>query len=354
MEKLNGLTTEEVKKRIEEGKVNNSNTNHLKSNWEIVRDNVCTLFNLFNTIIAIALACVHAYTNMIFILIIIINVLIGIIQEIHGKNLVKKLSILTASKTKVIRDGKQQEIDISEIVLDDVILLKQGDQIPSDAYVIDGEVEVNESLLTGESDTILKDREAKLLSGSYVVSGKCYAKIEKVGDDNFANQIINASKKHKQVNSELLNSMKKVTNFTSFVIIPAGVILFVQAFVFRETNLQQSVIATAAALLGMLPKGFVLLTSIALESGVIKLANKKVLVQDLYSVETLAHVDTLCLDKTGTITEGKMKVIDVEKYGEKDLPDTFENIMNTYVFTATESFFARFLPTLNSQRRESI
>ena len=337
MEKLNGLTTEEVKKRIEEGKVNNSNTNHLKSNWEIVRDNVCTLFNLFNTIIAIALACVHAYTNMIFILIIIINVLIGIIQEIHGKNLVKKLSILTASKTKVIRDGKQQEIDISEIVLDDVILLKQGDQIPSDAYVIDGEVEVNESLLTGESDTILKDREAKLLSGSYVVSGKCYAKIEKVGDDNFANQIINASKKHKQVNSELLNSMKKVTNFTSFVIIPAGVILFVQAFVFRETNLQQSVIATAAALLGMLPKGFVLLTSIALESGVIKLAKKQVLVQDLYSVETLAHVDTLCLDKTGTITEGKMKVIDIEKYEENSLPDTFENIMNSYVHSTDDS-----------------
>ena len=337
MKELNGLTAEEVQKRVEEGKINSSNTNHLKSNWEIVRDNVCTLFNLFNAIIAIALACVHAYTNMIFILIIIVNVLIGIIQEIHGKNLVKKLSILTASKAKVIRDGKEQEIDISEIVLDDVILLKQGDQIPSDAYVIDGEVEVNESLLTGESDTILKDKDAKLLSGSYVVSGRCYAKIEKVGDDNFANQIINASKKHKQVNSELLNSMKKVTNFTSFVIIPAGVILFVQAFVFRENNLQQAVIATAAALLGMLPKGFVLLTSIALESGVIKLAKKQVLVQDLYSVETLAHVDTLCLDKTGTVTEGKMKVIDIEKYDENILPDTFENIMNSYVHSTDDS-----------------
>ena len=337
MEKINGLNDEEVKKRVEEGKINSSNTNNLKSNWQIVRDNVCTLFNLFNLIIAISLACVHAYTNMVFILIIIVNVLIGIIQEIHGKNLVKKLSILTASKAKVIRNGKENEIDINEIVLDDVILLAQGDQIPSDAYVIDGEIEVNESLLTGESDTILKEKDDKLLSGSYVVSGKCYAKIEKVGDDNFANQIINATKKHKKVNSELLNSMKKVTNFTSFVIIPAGVILFVQAYIFREVDLQQSVIATAAALLGMLPKGFVLLTSISLETGVIKLAKKQVLVQDLYSVETLAHIDTLCLDKTGTITEGKMKVIDVEKYNEAVLPDTLENIMNSYVNLTDDS-----------------
>ena len=337
MDILKGLTSEEVKERIEKGQVNSSNTNNLKSNWQIVRDNVCTLFNLFNLIIAIALACVHAYTNMVFILIIIVNVLIGIIQEIHGKNLVKQLSILTTAKTKVIRDGEEKELNINEIVVDDVILLAQGDQIPSDAYVLDGEIEVNEALLTGESDTILKKKEDKLLSGSYVVSGKCYAKIEKVGDDNFANQIINATKKHKKVNSELLNSMKKVTNFTSFVIIPAGVILFAQAYVFREVDLQQSVIATAAALLGMLPKGFVLLTSISLETGVIKLAKKQVLVQDLYSVETLAHIDTLCLDKTGTITEGKMKVIDVEKYNEDVLPDTLENIMNSYVNLTDDS-----------------
>ena len=352
MEQIKGLTKKEVEKRLEEGKVNNSNTNNLKSNWEIVRDNVCTLFNLFNLIIAVALACVHAYTNMVFILIIIVNVLIGIIQEIHGKNLVKKLSILTTAKAKVIRDGKETEININEIVLDDVVLLSQGDQIPSDAYVLEGEIEVNESLLTGESDTILKEKDAKLLSGSFVVSGKCYAKIEKVGDDNFANQIINATKKHKQVNSELLNSMKKVTNFTSFVIIPVGVILFVQAYIFRENELQQAVVATAAALLGMLPKGFVLLTSIALESGVIKLAKKQVLVQDLYSVETLAHVDTLCLDKTGTITEGKMKVIDIEKYDEKVLPDTLENIMNSYV-KVTDDSNATFMALKNHFKGEA-
>ncbi len=334
---IKGLTDEEVKQRIEEGKINKSDTNNLKSNFQIIRDNVCTLFNLFNLIIAIALACVHAYTNMVFIVIIIINVLIGIIQEIHGRNLVKKLSILTTAKCTVIRNGKKEEIDINEIVLDDIILLEQGNQIPSDAFVIDGEIEVNEALLTGESDTILKIKDDKLLSGSYVVSGKCYAKIEKVGDDNFANQIINAGKKQKKINSELLNSMKKVTNFTSFVIIPVGVILFIQAYVFREINLQQSVVATAAALLGMLPKGFVLLTSISLETGVIKLAKKEVLVQDLYSVETLAHIDTLCLDKTGTITEGRMKVIDIEKYNEEVLPDTFENIMISYVHCTDDS-----------------
>lgn len=334
---IKGLTDEEVKQRAEEGKINKSDTNNLKSNFQIVRDNVCTLFNLFNLIIAIALACVHAYTNMVFIVIIIINVLIGIIQEIHGKNLVKKLSILTTAKCTVIRNGKKIEIDINEIVLDDIVILEHGDQIPSDAFVIDGEIEVNEALLTGESDTILKVKDDKLLSGSYVVSGKCFAKIEKVGDDNFANQIINAGKKQKKVNSELLNSMKKVTNFTSFVIIPVGVILFIQAYVFREVNLQQSVIATAAALLGMLPKGFVLLTSISLETGVIKLAKKQVLVQDLYSVETLAHIDTLCLDKTGTITEGKMKVIDIEKYNENVLPDILENIMTSYVHFTDDS-----------------
>ena len=337
MEPIKGLTTEEVKKRIEEGKVNNSKTNNLKSNWQIVRDNVCTLFNLFNLIIAIALACVHAYSNMVFIVIIIINVLIGIIQEIHGKNLVKKLSILTVAKTKVIRNGKEEEININEIVLDDVILLAQGDQIPSDAYVLDGEIEVNESLLTGESDTILKEKDDKLLSGSYVVSGKCYAKIEKVGDDNFANQIINATKKHKKVNSELLNSMKKVTNFTSFVIIPVGIILFVQAYFFRNVDITNSVVSTAAALLGMLPKGLMLLITISLATGVIKLAKKRVLVQDLYSVETLAHIDTLCLDKTGTITEGRMKVDNVKVYNEKCMPHSIQKMMTAFVNEMTDN-----------------
>ena len=330
-EKFKGLSTKEVEELTINGKVNVSDNNNLKSNWQIIKDNVFTLFNLYNLIIAIALLLVGAYTNTFFFLIITINVLIGIIQEIHGKNLVKKLSILTASKTTVIRDGKAQEIEIEKVVLGDTIVLKQGDQIPSDSYVIDGEIEVNEALLTGESDLVLKGVEDKLLSGSYVVSGKCYAVVEKVGEDNFANQIISATKKHKDNNSELINSMKKVTKFTSFVIIPVGVILFIQAYFIRETVLPESVIATAAALLGMLPKGLVLLITIALESGVIKLAKKEVLVQELYSIESLAHIDTICLDKTGTITQGKMKVSEVKVYDESVLPKPFNDMMVAFV-----------------------
>lgn len=331
MSKLKGLSNKEVEEQIQKGNENVIRNNNLKSNKQIIFENVFTLFNLYNLIIAIALFCVKAYTNTFFFLIITINVLIGIIQEIHGKNMVKKLSILTASKTTVIRNGKEEKIEVEKIVLGDIILLAQGDQIPSDSYVIEGEVEVNEALLTGESNLILKSKDDKLLSGSYVVSGKCYAKVEKVGEDNFANQIINATKKTKENNSELINSMKKVTKFTSFVIIPVGVFLFIQAYFVRETNLAQSVIATSAGLLGMLPKGLVLLITIALESGVIKLAKKNVLVQELYSIESLAHIDTICLDKTGTITTGKMKVSRIEMYNEKVLPKTFNEMMTAFV-----------------------
>ena len=330
MENLKGLTSKEVEEQIEQGNVNKLPKDNLKSNWKIIFDNVFTLFNLYNLIIAIALICVKAYTNVFFFLIITVNVLIGIIQEIHGKNLVKKLSILNASKAKVIRDGVEKEIEVEDIVLGDTIVLAQGDQIPSDAYLISGEIEVNEALLTGESDLIVKNVNDKILSGSYVVSGKCYAKIENVGENNFANKIISSAKKQKENNSELINSMKKVTRFTSFVIIPFGIILFIQAYFLRSTDIAQSVIATSAALLGMLPKGLVLLITISLESGVIKLAKKQVLVQELYSIESLAHIDTICLDKTGTITRGKMKVSEVEMYNEKILPQDFTKMMEAF------------------------
>ena len=331
MNNLEGLTDKEVQEQIELGNINKSQESKLKTTKQIIFDNVFTLFNLYNLIIAIALLAVKAYTNTFFFLIIAVNVIIGIVQEIHGRNLVKKLSILNASKATVIRNGKEQKIDIEEIVLGDVILLSQGDQIPSDSYVLEGEVEVNEALLTGESDLIQKNIDDKLLSGSYVTSGKCYAKVEKVGEDNFANSIISATKKYKENNSELINSMKKVTKFTSFVIIPVGIILFIQAYFYRESELAQSVIATAAALLGMLPKGLVLLITIALESGVIKLAKKDVLVQELYSIESLAHIDTICLDKTGTITRGEMRVSEIKKYNEKILPHSFNDMMTAFV-----------------------
>ncbi len=249
MEKIQGLSNKEVEEQIQKGNVNTLPKDNLKSNWKIIADNVFTLFNLYNLIIAIALICVKAYTNVFFFAIITVNVLIGIIQEIHGKNLVKKLSILNTSKATVIRNGKEKKIEVEEIVLGDTIVLAQGDQIPSDARIISGEIEVNEALLTGESDIILKSEKDTLLSGSYVVSGRCYAKIEKVGENNFANKIISSAKKQKANNSELINSMKKVTRFTSFVIIPFGIILFIQAYITRQTDITQSVIATAAALL---------------------------------------------------------------------------------------------------------
>ena len=326
-----GLTEAEVLERKKRGQINIVEEKAVKSNWEIISGNVFTLFNLYNFLIAIALMSVGAYSNLAFMLIIILNICIGSFQEIHAKNMVAKLSVLTVSKVDVIRDGKEKSIGVDEVVLDDITILNMGNQISSDSVVIDGKIEVNESLLTGESDTIVKMPGDKLYSGSYVVSGKCYAKVEKVGKDNLAAEITLKSKKHKKVNSELLNSMRKVTRLTSFIIIPVGVLLFVQAFFFRDQVIKSSVVSTAAALLGMLPKGLVLLISISLATGVIKLAKKKVLVQDLYSVETLAHVDTLCLDKTGTITEGKMQVSNVETFNEEIMPISVNQALSAFV-----------------------
>lgn len=326
-----GLTETEVLERKEKGQINIVEEKTVKSNWEIISGNVFTLFNLYNFLIAIALMSVGAYSNLAFMLIIILNICIGSFQEIHAKNMVAKLSVLTVSKVDVIRDGKEKSIGVDEVVLDDITIINMGNQISSDSVVIDGKIEVNESLLTGESDTIVKMPGDKLYSGSYVVSGKCYAKVEKVGKDNLAAEITLKSKKHKKVNSELLNSMRKVTRLTSFIIIPVGVLLFVQAFFFRDQVIKSSVVSTAAALLGMLPKGLVLLISISLATGVIKLAKKKVLVQDLYSVETLAHVDTLCLDKTGTITEGKMQVSNVETFNEEIMPISVNQALSAFV-----------------------
>ena len=329
-EKITGLSEKQVLNRIEKGQVNKLDDDKTRSNWEIIRDNVFTLFNLFNVLIAIALLYVGAYTNLFYMAIIILNCAIGIYQEIHARNLVKKLSVLKESKVKVLREGKEQEILVDEIVLDDVVLLEMGSQIVADSVVLEGEMEVNESLLTGESDAIFKQKGDSLLSGSYVVSGKCLAKVEKVGKDNFASHITSETKKYKRAQSELVDSMKKVTRMTSFAIIPIGVLLFVEAYFMRHAGEFDSVVTTAAALLGMLPKGLMLLITISLATGVIKLAKKKVLVQDLYSVETLAHVDTLCLDKTGTITEGRMRVSDLWVINDKVLKFPLKDVMSAF------------------------
>ncbi len=334
---LNGLSEKQVQNRITRGQVNKIDEDKTRTNWEIFRDNVFTLFNLFNVLIAIALIYVGAYSNLFYMAIILLNIGIGIYQEVHARNLVRKLSVLKESKVKVMRDGILKEIAVDELVLDDVVLLSMGSQIVADSIVLDGEIEVNESLLTGESDSILKKNEDSLLSGSYVVSGKCYARVEKVGMDSFASHITSETKKYKRAQSELVNSMRKVTRFTSLAIIPIGILLFVEAYFLRNAGEFDFVVTTAAALLGMLPKGLMLLITISLATGVIKLAKKRVLVQDLYSVETLAHVDTLCLDKTGTITEGRMRVSDYWTVDDKTLDKPFENVLSAFVHAMQDS-----------------
>ena len=303
-----GLSNEQVEKKKEAGKQNIQTKTITKSIKQILKDNICTTFNLLNIMIAIALALVGAWSNMLFILIIILNTIIGIIQEIRAKKMVDELSLLTMPSAKVIRDGKIYEFPIEELVEEDVIQLESGHQICNDAIILTGKIEVNESLLTGEADPIVKSAGDHVLSGSFVVSGKCRACIEHVGEDNYAVQMANEAKKMRPIQSELLASMRKVTRITGYLIPPLGISLFLEAYFLRHTPLNTTVVSIAAGLLGMLPKGLVLLTSISSAIGIIHLSKRKILIQKLYSLETLAHVDTLCLDKTGTITQGKMCV----------------------------------------------
>lgn len=279
-----------------------------KSNGQIIKENLCTLFNLLNFTIAVLLFLVGAYSNMLFIAIIILNIVIGTAQELKAKKLVDELSILNRPKVRVRRDGQEVEIDTGDVEKDDILVLESGNQICNDAVVTEGSMEVNESLLTGESDAVEKEPGALLYSGSSVVSGCAYAKVIHVGEENYATKLVDEVKKEKQVNSELLGSMRKVTKFTSVLIIPLGILLFLEAFGLRHAPVNEAVVSSAAALLGMLPKGLVLLISVSLATGVIRLAKMNILVQNIYSLETLAHVDVLCLDKTGTITDGRLRV----------------------------------------------
>ena len=279
-----------------------------KSRGQIIRENVFTLFNFLNFVIAALLFAVGAYSNMLFIIIIILNIVIGIAQEMKAKRLVDQLSLLNRPQVRVCRDNQEMLVELEEVVKDDLMVLESGNQICNDAVVTEGMVEVNESLLTGESDAVVKEKDARLFSGSFVVAGKAYARVIHVGNENYVTKLANEVKTQKQVQSELLGSMRRVTRFTSLLIIPLGVLLFLEAYFLRHTPFEGAVVSSAAALLGMLPKGLVLLISVSLAAGVIRLAKMKILVQNIYSLETLAHVDTLCLDKTGTITDGNLKV----------------------------------------------
>lgn len=286
-----------------------------KSTAEIIRDNVCTVFNLLNVIIAVALALVHAWSNLFFIFIIIVNTLIGIYQEIKAKKLVEKLSLLSMPVAHVLRDGRELEVHPDRVEKGDVLLLESGNVICADSKVLSGSAEINESVLTGESRPVLKRAGDDLLSGSSVISGKCRAEVIHTGEENYAAKLVSEVKKYKSANSELMSSMKKVTRITSFFIVPLGIIAFLEALLVRNMTIADAVISSSAGLLGMLPKGLVLLMSVGLAIGVIRLSKKNVLVQELYSLENLAHCDVLCLDKTGTLTVGHMEVEQVIPLG---------------------------------------
>lgn len=272
--KLTGLTTEEVRQRRLEMTGQEFTPQITKTKAQIIKENVCTLFNFLNFTIAILLFAVGAYSNMLFIAIIIVNIVVGISQELKAKKLVDELSVLNRPTIQVIRDGKEKTVGIDGVVKDDLTVLTSGRKICNDSVVVDGTLEVNESLLTGESDAVLKEKGSRLYSGSSVISGKAYARVTHVGNENYAAKLANEVKKEKQVQSELLGSMKKVTKFTSFLIIPLGILLFIEALVLRGGSVNEAVVSSSAALLGMLPKGLVLLISVSLAAGVIRLALK--------------------------------------------------------------------------------
>lgn len=313
---LTGLTDEQVNERIEQGKVNADENPNTRTYKQIVRENTLTFFNFLNLVLLILVLMVGSYKNAFFVGIIIINTLIGIAQEIRAKKTIDKLAILTAKKSIVIREGKKWTVPTEDLVLDDLVCLKTGDQVPADAKVLEGSVEVNESLLTGESDNLPKNVGDELFSGSFVTSGEACCQIIHVGKDNYATQITSEAKEFKRHNSELKNSLNAILKVISIIIVPLGALLFYKQYYVVGNTFKDSIVSMVAGVLGMIPEGLVLLTSVALTLGALVLANKKTLVQELYCIETLARVDTLCLDKTGTITEGTMCVERVEAWGE--------------------------------------
>ncbi len=330
MKKITGLTNKEVNLRIKENKVNTAPKPVVKSNLQIIISHIFNLFNAYNFIIAAALIAVKAYSSLFFVVIVVSNTIIRARQEIKSKNMVTKLNLIVSPKTKVIREEKMISIDNEEIVLDDVVYFETGNQISADAKVVENSVEVDESLLTGEADPVTKNPGDILLSGSFILSGACYAKVTHVGKDNYANKITDHARTRKPVNSELLNTFNTVTRYTSYLVLPLSILMLYQAYVIRDQSITSTIVNTATALLGMLPKGLVLLTSVSLAASVVKLGKQKTLVQEMFSIETLSRIDVLCLDKTGTLTEGKMEIEQVVELDNPLLYD-IDKIMNSFV-----------------------
>lgn len=325
MKKISGLTKIEVENRIRDNKVNYDTSVKTKSIRDIIISNSFTLFNIINILLALLLVIVGSYKNTLFIFIIIINSLISIIQEVRSKRELDKLKVIASNSVLVLRDGIEEEIHINDIVLDDIIIFNNGNQVVVDSIVVDGEVEVNESFITGEAKTIYKKKGDKLLSGSFIVSGRCLAEVEHVGLDNYVAKISSNTKYSKPVSSEIMRSLNRIVSTISFIIVPVGILLFSSQYS-ASNNFNEAITSTVAGIIGMIPEGLVLLTSTVLAVSVIKLSKKKVLVQDLYCIEMLARVDVACLDKTGTITEGKLEVVRDISFNDRDISYIISNI----------------------------
>ncbi|HEL1979749.1 TPA: cation-translocating P-type ATPase [Streptococcus suis] len=334
---IKGLSTKEVQERIQNQQTNHFKTKTSASNWEIFRRNVFTSFNALNFAIFLALLAVQAWSNLFFFGVIVLNAVSGMLTEWRARRMIDKLNLMNKDFIRVVRDSEIISLAPEDIVLDDVLLLSAGEQVPSDAIVLEGIAEANEAMLTGESDLIVKNTGAELLSGSYLVSGQIYAKVIHVGAENYANKLMLEAKTHKPIVSRILYNMDKIAKFTGKIIIPFGLALFLEAFFIKLLPLKDSVITSSTALLGMLPKGIALLTITSLLTAVIKLGMKNVLVQEMYSVETLARVDVLCLDKTGTITQGKMTVENLLPLTNHYSLDTIQQILATYIQTSEDT-----------------
>lgn len=326
-----GLTAAQVQTRIAQGLVNADDGIKTKTEKQIILENTFTFFNILNFVLALFVLLVGSFKNLLFLGVIFSNTIIGSFQGIRAKRTIDKLSLISAPKVTVLRDGALQTIAVSEIVLDDVMHLSNGQQICADAIVCDGEVEVNESLITGESDPVVKHAGDELLSGSFIVSGSCYAQVEHIGSENYANRIANDAKYIKKAHSEILHSLDFIVKTLGFTLIPIGLLLFSKQFFILHDTLKNAVVSTVAAMLGMIPEGLILLTSVVFAVSVLRLSKYKTLVQDLYCTESLARVDVLCLDKTGTITEGTMQVdelIPLEGFTEQDMTEALTALIN--------------------------
>lgn len=326
-----GLSDEQVNQRFSEGLDNKSVDSPSKTTKEIITENVFTYFNLIFLVIAVLLILVHSYRDLTFLPVIISNTLIGIIQELRSKSVLDKLSVLNAPVTECVRNGKTVSVPSEKLVLDDVVVFGAGNQICADAVVIDGTVSVNESLLTGESDEITKKVGDTLMSGSFVVSGKCYAKLEKVGHSSYISQLtLQAKKSRRGEQSEMIRDLNLILKITGFILIPIGIIIFCQAYFFNHDTVKASVQGMVAAVLGMIPEGLYLVASAALVVSTVRLALKRVLVHDMKCIETLARVDVLCVDKTGTITENTMSVSDVVTLSDTVSSNEIHSLINDF------------------------